>query len=193
MPVALDVVVPPGVGPGEPVAFEHDGATLEAIVPDGLREGDTFQVELADDGSVNPLEQLRSYREERADRGDLTDKFVAWFEREAVGDQIDAFIESNAHRIGAVPDAAEGEQSHEWWPIYQEYQTSFDTLLQQFLDEAGATAEELLQAAEHAEGMNEMYFQLFLAHADYSMFVELMAQEAQKQLAQAELDDERES
>jgi hypothetical protein len=80
----------------------------------------------------------------------------------------------------------EGEQSHEWWPIYQEYQAKFDTLLQQFLEENGCTADDFLSCAAGAEGMNEMYLKLFLSHSDYQVFVELMSVEAQKQQALSE-------
>ena len=188
MPLLLDVVVPDGVGAGGVVSFEDEsGRVLEAVVPEGLASGETFKVEVGDDGGVHPLEQLSNYMEERAAGGDLTDKFVAWFERESVGDQIDAFIERNAHLIGAIPSVVDGEQSHEWWALYQEYQAQFDALLQQFLDDAGCTAHDFLSAAEKAEGMNEMYFQLFLAHSDYQVFVDLMATEAQKQRAASEL------
>jgi hypothetical protein len=41
----LDVVVPPGVSAGSTVEFtDADGAVMQAVVPEGLREGDTFQV-----------------------------------------------------------------------------------------------------------------------------------------------------
>jgi hypothetical protein len=186
--VTLDVVVPPGVGPGDAVAFQDsEGVTLEALVPDGLSEGDTFQVQVGSDGQVHPMAKLNEYVEARAASGDLMDAFVAWFEREAVGEQVDSFITANASRIGAVPNVGDGEQSLEWWPIYQEYQQQFDVLLQQFLTETGCTAHEFMAAASGAEGMNEMYLQLFLAHSDYQVFVELMSEEAQKQRAKEAL------
>jgi hypothetical protein len=41
----LDVVVPPGVSAGSTVEFtDADGAVMQAVVPEGLREGHTFQV-----------------------------------------------------------------------------------------------------------------------------------------------------
>jgi hypothetical protein len=58
----FDVVVPPGVRAGDAVAFQDaGGATLEAIVPDGLGEGDVFQVQVSDDGQVHPLAKLNEY------------------------------------------------------------------------------------------------------------------------------------
>ena len=185
----LNVTVPPGVGAGGTVAFEDvaTGRMLEAVVPDGVAEGETFQVEVDEDGSVHPIEALNSYVANRAAGGDVMDVFVAWFEREAVGEQIDAFISENASRIGSIPEAAEGEQSHEWWPIYQEYSKQFDKLLEQFLEEAACTVDQFMEAAKEAEGMNEMYLQLFLAHSNYEMFVEMMSQEAMTQQAKAEL------
>ena len=78
--------------------------------------------------------------------------FVAWFERESVSAKIDRFIEINAGSIANTTGAA-GEQSHEWWQLYQAYQQQFDILLQEFLDEASCTADEFLSAAEAAEGM----------------------------------------
>ena len=155
MPTVLDVTVPPGVGAGEPVAFQDEsGVTLEAIVPAGLSEGDTFQVEISDSGEATPLQHLTNYMERRAESGDVMDLFVAWFERESIGDAIDKFIEGNAHRIGTA--SAEEEQSHEWWPIYQEYQAQFEALLEGFLQEHGVDAAAFAAAAEGAEGMNEM-------------------------------------
>ena len=65
--------------------------------------------------------------------------------------------------------------------MYQEYSATFEGLLQSFVDEAGTTVEGFLKAAEGAEGMNEIYLQIFLAHADYQMFVELMQAEFEKQ------------
>ena len=73
-----------------------------------------------------------------------------------------------------------------WWPIYLEYQSQFEALLQSFVDEAGTTVSGFMQAAESAEGMNEIYLQIFLAHADYQMFVELMQAEFEKQQVAAE-------
>ena len=74
----LDVVVPPGVGPGEPVAFEDaaTGRSLEAIVPEGLSEGETFQVEVDEDGTVHPIEALNSYVSGRAASGEVMDLLV---------------------------------------------------------------------------------------------------------------------
>lgn len=41
----FSVTVPPGVPPGQPVQFTApDGRVLQAVVPAGLREGDTFSV-----------------------------------------------------------------------------------------------------------------------------------------------------
>ena len=109
-PTVLEVVVPPGVGVGEAVSFAGpNGEPLEAIVPDGCCEGDVFQVTIDDDG--NPVPMYNSFVELRAASGDIMDQFVAWFERESVGDQVDAFVKQNAHLLGGGDTS--GEQSHE--------------------------------------------------------------------------------
>ena len=155
----LDVAVPPGSGPGETVSFEDSyGNTLEVVVPDGVIEGESFQVEIDEGGNVNPLKALNDYVNARAESGDVMDKFVAWFERESVGEKIDRFVEVNAATIGSAD--ASSEQSLDWWPLYQAYQGQFDVLLQEFLDEAGCSAEEFLSAADGAEGMNDMYLKV---------------------------------
>jgi len=180
----LDVVVPAGVSAGETVAFaDEHGNQLEAVVPDGLVEGDTFQVEVSESGETRPLpvQQLVSYMDERAASGDLMDKFAAWFEREMVGDVIDKFIERNAHLIGTA--SSDSEQSHEWWPLYQEYQKQFDTLLNEFMHEVGCDRDQFLSAAAGAGGMNDMYLKLFLAHSEYELFIEQMSHENLKQKA----------
>ena len=164
----VDVVVPPGVSAGGVMEFESGGASLTATVPDGLGPGDTFQVPV--DG---------------ASSSDIMQSFMAWFERESVGDKVDAYVVENAHRMAATGSIEPGgEHSHEWWPLYCEYQTQFESLLKDFLDEAGCTVEQFLAAAKDAEGLNEIYVQLFLAHSEYSMFVELMSMEALKQAAE---------
>ena len=80
----VDVVVPPGVSAGGVMEFESGGASLTATVPDGLGPGDTFQVPV--DG---------------ASSSDIMQSFMAWFERESVGDKVDAYVVENAHRMAA--------------------------------------------------------------------------------------------
>lgn len=177
----LVVNVPPGVGAGGVVEFEGpDGTLLQAVVPDGLSEGDQFQVEVAEDGDIK-VSLLAEYAEAMQGRSDVMSLFVAWFERESVGAQVDEFVQRNAARLGIV-DAA-GEQSHEWWPLFQEYEAQMQGLLEQFLQEANCTQEAFLEEASRAEGMNEIYVQLFLAHSEYSAFVEQMSQAAVEQAA----------
>ena len=183
MPTTIvDVAVPAGVGPGDIVSFQDaSGCTLEVTVPEGLAEGDVFQVAVNEAGAVHPLAALNAYVQARAASGDVMDKFVAWFEREEVGAKIDRFVELNAATIGSA--AADQEQSLDWWPLYQAYQTQFDELLQEFLDEAQCTAEEFLAAADGAEGMNNMYLKLFLAHSDYQVFIDQMGEKFREQKA----------
>lgn len=183
MPTTIvDVAVPAGVGPGDIVSFQDaSGSTLEVTVPEGLAEGDVFQVAVNEAGAVHPLAALNAYVQARAASGDVMDKFVAWFEREEVGAKIDRFVELNAATIGSA--AADQEQSLDWWPLYQAYQTQFDELLQEFLDEAQCTAEEFLAAADGAEGMNNMYLKLFLAHSDYQVFIDQMGEKFREQKA----------
>eukprot|EP00965_Chrysotila_dentata_P239554 6203177-Pleurochrysis_carterae.AAC.5 len=47
-----------------------------------------------------------------------------------------------------------------------------------FLTEANTTSDEFLNVARHAEGVHEAYLQIFLAHAEYDVFVALMVEKA---------------
>lgn len=169
------LTVPPGVGPGETIEYADDnGVMLTAVVPEHCGPGDDFEVT---DGA--------------GAGADIMQAFGAWFERESVGDQIDRFVVENAHRMaqtGHIPTSSDsGEHSHEWWPLFLEYKEQFEVLLESFLQEAGCDASEFLAAAKTAEGMSEVYVQLFLAHSEYEMFVELMGMEALKQASENEL------
>ena len=61
------------------------------------------------------------------------------------------------------------------------YVRLFDEKLQSFVDSAGTTQEAFLTEAKAAEGLHEAYLQIFLAHAEYDTFIELMAEQAEKQ------------
>ncbi|KAL1511653.1 hypothetical protein AB1Y20_005038 [Prymnesium parvum] len=183
--VLVDVAVPAGVRPGELLEFEFNGALLSATVPEGLSEGASFVVEVATaaggpevvrepaPGEVE--QQLQHYVDERAASGGLMDKFVAWVERENIEAAYEAFIAAHAAEMRGNGGVA-GEQSHEWWPLYQAYQEEFEGLLQKFLVEAGCTEEEFVEAAQGASGMNEIYLRIFLAQTEYELFVEMMSQ-----------------
>ena len=43
-----------------------------------------------------------------------------------------------------------------------------------------------MAAAKDAEGMQEIYVQMFLAHSEYEMFIELLSHEAVRQAAGAD-------
>ena len=174
----MEVVVPPGVSAGGEVEFEGpDGLMMTTTVPEGFSEGDTFTV------PVDPFDSGAA-----ATDSDIMQAFTTWFQREAVGEQVDRFVVENAAKMAALGNIEPGgEHSHEWWPLYQQYQQQFDGLLQSFLDEAGCSTDAFLEAANSAEGMEEVYVKLFLAHSEYSMFVELMSMEALKQAAENEL------
>lgn len=164
----MDVTVPAGLGPGDTVEFpDAEGNTMTVVIPDGCAEGDVFRVD--EMGLVV----------EHHGSSSIMDNFVQWFEREEIGDKVDQFIRDHASVLGAHRRHDTGaEHSHELWPIYQEYAAQFDTLLQQFLNENGCSSEEFLAASKNAEGMEEIYVQLFLAHAEYEMFIELLSHEA---------------
>ena len=181
MPDVLDVTVPSGSGPGDTVDFaDASGTQCSVVVPVGLAEGDTFQVEV-DEGIATALQDGEP-------QSTIMQHFVEWFERESVGDQVDKFVIDNAAAMAALGHIEPGgEHSHEWWPMYQRYQQQFEALLQSFLGEAGCTGDEFLAAANAAEGMDQIYVKLFLAHSEYTMFVELMSMEALKQAAENEL------
>ena len=118
--------------------------------------------------------------------GSVMDRFVAWFETEAIGEQVDEWIRSNAHRMGAHSDDMSVERNLEVGKLYNEYQERFESLLSQFLQSNDCTAEQLVAEAEDAGGMEDMYLRLFLTNADYNVFVENMTQEVQRQAAASE-------
>lgn len=117
--------------------------------------------------------------------GTIMDQFVAWFEREAVDDQVEHFIIRNAQRLSLTDDeiagGIDGEQNHAWWPVYEEYKETFERLLQSFLDESGVSSHQFAEAARHATGMAETYLIVINALSDYTMFVEMVTEEEAKQ------------
>ena len=154
----VDLTVPAGVAAGDPLEFEHDGTLYNAAVPDGLGEGDVFQIEVS---AAHPAGSFTDYLESRAASGDLMDRFVAWFESHGIEEQFEAFLAEHAHLVkGAAGGSV--EHSHEWWPVYQAYQAKFDALLQEFLAETGASADDFLTAAKSASGMNDIILKIFL-------------------------------
>ena len=153
----VDLTVPAGVAAGDPLEFEHDGTLYNAAVPDGLGEGDVFQIEVS---AAHPAGSFTDYLESRAASGDLMDRFVAWFESHGIEEQFETFLAEHAHLVKGA--AGGSEQSHEWWPVYQAYQAKFDALLQEFLSETGASADDFLTAAKSASGMNDIILKIFL-------------------------------
>jgi len=153
----VELTVPAGVAAGDPLEFEHDGTLYNAVVPDGLGEGDIFQIEVS---AAHPAGSFTDYLQSRAASGDLMDRFVAWFESHGIEEQFETFLAEHAHLVKGAADGS--EQSHEWWPVYQTYQAKFDALLQEFLTEAGVSAEEFLAAAKTASGMNDIILKIFL-------------------------------
>ena len=106
-------------------------------------------------------------------------RFVEWFEREDIGATFDGFIADHASSfLGA---SAATEQRLEWTHLYNEYVALFDAKLQSFLEGAGTTQEAFLAEASTAEGLHDAYLQIFLAHAEYDTFIDLMAEQAEKQ------------
>ena len=77
--------------------------------------------------------------------------------------------------------SSRSEQRLEWTDLYNEYVALFDEKLQSFVDEAGTTQEAFLAEAQGASGLHEAYLQIFLAHAEYDTFIELMAEQAERQ------------
>ena len=154
----VDLTVPAGVAAGDPLEFEHDGTLYNAAVPDGLGEGDVFQIEVS---TAHPAGSFTDYLESRAASGDLMDRFVAWFDSHGIEEQFETFLAEHAHLVkGAAGGSV--EHSHEWWPVYQAYQAKFDALLQEFLAETGASADDFLTAAKSASGMNDIILKIFL-------------------------------
>ena len=153
----VDLTVPAGVAAGDPLEFEHDGTLYNAVVPEGLGEGDIFQIEVS---AAHPAGSFTDYLESRAASGDLMDRFVAWFESHGIEEQFETFLAEHAHLVKGAADGS--EQSHEWWPVYQTYQAKFDALLQEFLTEAGVSGEDFLTAAKSASGMNDIILKIFL-------------------------------
>jgi hypothetical protein len=169
----VEVTVPAGVAAGEMLEFDHEGVLQSVVVPDGLAEGDIFEVELGPGGAAAKPAELTGYLQERAASGDLMDRFVHWFENNEIEEQFETWIADHAHLVQGAGSGS--EQSHEWWPVYLEYQTKFEGLLEQFLVEAGVSAEEFLTAAKSASGMNDIILKIFLASSEYETFVNFMA------------------
>ena len=180
----LELTVPDGVGEGEQLEFEHEGTLFNATVPAGLSAGATFQIEVdsqleqlqgslhAPRAAAKPVVELTDYLQTRAATGDLMDKFVLWSEANDIEERFDAFVAQHAHLVQG--STADSEQSHAWWPVYQEYQQIFEGLLQQFLEAERISAEEFVSAAQAASGMNNIILQIFLSSSDYDTFINLL-------------------
>merc|ERR1712113_40729 len=107
MMTQVQLTVPPGLLAGQMLSFEdpEDGCVLQAPVPEGLKEGDRFHVEVAYSSGhaevvcrePNPGQAFASYVSMRAQSGDLLDKFVAWVEAMDIEGLFSKFVQANAH------------------------------------------------------------------------------------------------
>ena len=105
----VDLTVPAGVAAGDPLEFEHDGTLYNAAVPDGLGEGDVFQIEVS---TAHPAGSFTDYLESRAASGDLMDRFVAWFDSHGIEEQFETFLAEHAHLVkGAAGGSGGGQPS----------------------------------------------------------------------------------
>ena len=57
-------------------------------------------------------------------------RFTQWMEREQVGEKFDAFVAEHAAQISEIAQGMGGEQSHDWWPLYQKYTAQFESYLE---------------------------------------------------------------
>mmetsp|Transcript_6037 Transcript_6037/g.15975 ORF Transcript_6037/g.15975 Transcript_6037/m.15975 type:complete len:128 (+) Transcript_6037:54-437(+) len=111
----------------------------------------------------------------------LMDQFAQFMEQQDVESRVNRFVEAHASEIAQIAQGLDGEQSHDWWPLYQLYQAEFDNVLEEFIASVNTTKEEFMEAAQNAQGLQEFYLQIFLYHSQYEMFVSLMSEEARKQ------------
>ena len=100
-------------------------------------------------------------------REEILEKFVEWFDANAVGEKFDGFIRENAGDFAGA--SSEGEQELSRMELYKRYQAVFDELLQTFVTHASITQAEFLEAARSADGLHDAYLNIFLAHAEYDV------------------------
>ncbi len=96
--IVLEIMCPPGVGPGESVEIETESGPMEVVVPDGVEEGDSFQVAInlepaADESAeaeVETAEEAQAIQEAEQAERDLMTMWASDEEREVEGSQLAA-------------------------------------------------------------------------------------------------------
>ena len=174
----LDVVVPDGVGPGEQITVNApDGSSFDVVVPDGVGPGDVFRVTLPESEPSPPpppQEPLQMAGLSEGQVGIMRQCLLAIEDCK----QLDEFVNTRCDEFG---DYVEGrEQKLEWQTLYNEYVERIEKIIEDTLQQHGATSAELyelLKAARQDRRAN-IFLDRFLAIESYDEFCFFMGQAA---------------
>jgi len=151
------VTVPAGVGAGESVAFESpDGQQLTAVVPDGLAEGETFNVSVMPAWLEEVLEALTHHMFVRI---------------------LDSFIEKNCEQF-VLAGGNNGSFTLEQTAVHQQYQRLFESRIESYLKRHGLSHEEFLQAALVTSTERNALINSLVVVQDFEQFATMMQQRA---------------
>ena len=188
---AVEVTCPDGVGPGDLIHVELDGAAFDVAVPPDVLPGATFQVEYESDAAAAaaappappapPTEPdtddsllMMAVRERRLTPENaqaLRDIMEALYDF----DDLDEYIDDNWHAFEAYD--AEGEQRLDWQTVHLEYVALVESKIQEHLAMLGATPDGLYALLGQVAGGDERaeaFLERLLGMGDYHHFCSAM-------------------
>ena len=165
----LEVTVPEGVGPGTLITISApDGNSFDVTVPDGVVPGEIFRVQLESEPSPPPppQEALQMTGLSEAQMVVLRACLLAIEDSKALDEYVNTVCDSFGEYV------EEREQKLEWQTLYNEYVARIERIIEETLQQHGATSAdlfELLKAARQDRKAN-IFLDRFLAIESYDEF-----------------------